>query len=158
MCLQYIVWVRQMKSCFLFGHADCPENIFPRLEEAIRESCEKYEVTEFYVGSRGRFDGLAAKAVRAVKKQYPEICLYQLLAYHPEERPTALRDHFDGSYYPPLENTPRQYAIVKANRYMVQTVDMVLCYVWHPGNTKALLALAEKRKIPILNLAEEKEL
>ena len=142
-----------MKSCFMFGHSDCPESMLPQIEQAI----EKYHaegVTEFYVGSRGRFDSLATAAVKRAKFHHKDIRLYLVLAYHPAERPVTLWDGFDGSFYPPMENVPRQFAIVKANQYMVRTADFLICYVRHIGNTRNLLAYANKKTEKILNIAE----
>lgn len=134
-----------MKSCFMFGHADCPDTMLPKIEEAIVK-CYSKEVTAFYVGNRGRFDSLAASAVKQVKQQHPDIKLYLLLAYHPGERAVNLTDGFDGSYYPPLENVPRPYAIVRGNQYMVDNSDYLICYAKHIGNTRNLLEYAKKRK------------
>lgn len=134
-----------MKSCFMFGHSDCPDNMLPQIEKAIVK-CYSKEVTAFYVGSRGRFDSLAASAVKQVKQQHPDIKLYLLLAYHPGERAINLTDGFDGSYYPPLENVPRPYAIVRSNQYMIDNSDYLICYVKHIGNTRNLLEYAQKRK------------
>lgn len=134
-----------MKSCFMFGHADCPDSMLPKIEEAI-VNCYSNGVTAFYVGSRGRFDRLAATAVKRVKQQYSNIRLYLLLAYHPAERPVDPWDGFDGSYYPPFENVPRPFAIVRCNQYMVDNSDYLICYVKHVGNTRNLLEYAQKRK------------
>jgi hypothetical protein len=80
-----------------------------------------------------------------------------LLAYHPAERPVQLTNGFDGSYFPPLEGVPRQYAIVRANQFMVDTADSIICYVNRIGNTRKLLEQAERRqmkeKLPIENVA-----
>lgn len=134
-----------MKSCFMFGHADCPDDMLPKIEKAIVK-CYSKGVNAFYVGSRGRFDGLAATAVKRVKQQHNDIRLYLLLAYHPGERPVDPWEGFDGSYYPPLENVPRPYAIVRGNQYMVDNSDYLICYVKHIGNTRNLLEYAQKRK------------
>lgn len=146
-----------MKSCFLFGHGDCPESILPKIEAAVEACYSCHGIAAFYVGNRGRFDRLAATAVKRAKQRHPDICLYLLLAYHPAERPVDLQSCFDGSFYPPLEDTPRQYTIVKANRYMVRTADALICYVCHPGNTRKLLQFARRqqkeRGIPLNNLA-----
>lgn len=145
-----------MKSCFMFGHADAPDTIMPKLGDAV-EKCYSSGISRFYVGNRGRFDRLAAAAVNRAKQRHPDIMLYLLLAYHPAERPVDLWNGFDGSYYPPLEGAPRQYTIVKANRYMVNTADAIICYVYHVGNTRNLLEYAQKRKkdgVHIENVAE----
>lgn len=146
-----------MKSCFLFGHADCPEYVLPKLEKAVEEAVSK-GVQNFYVGNRGAFDRLAVTAVKRVKQKSPEVCLYLLLAYHPAERATEPSEGFDGSYYPLLKNVPRRYAIVRANEAMLRQTDYVICYVNHVGNTKKLLSIAQKRQergeIQIENIAE----
>lgn len=147
-----------MKSCFLFGHRYCSEDILPEIEQAVERLYTTKGVVDFYVGSRGVFDSLATTAVKRVKKKYPDMKLYLVLAYHPAERPVELTVGFDGSYYPPLENVPRPYAIVRANRYMVDTADVVICYVKHPGNARELLAYARRRKkeaLPVENLGEQ---
>lgn len=147
-----------MKSCFMFGHRDSPGSIMPKIEAAIEEQYSQNGIVVFYVGNRGRFDNMAAAAAKLVKQRHPEIRLYLLRAYHPGERPTKLTEEFDSSYYPPLENVPRQYAIVKANKCMIDTADSVICYVKHFGNTRNLLEYARRRQkkeaFPIENLGE----
>ena len=136
-----------MKSCFMFGHRDCPEDILPKLEATIEKFYTELDIRFFYVGNRGQFDRLAAIAVKRIKKKYPQINLFLVLSYHPGERPVQLADGFDGSFYPPLENVPRRYAIVWANRYMIDISVGLICYVKHFGNTRDLLEYA-KRKEP----------
>ena len=146
-----------MKSCFLFGHADCPDSMLPRIEQAIEHYYSQHEITDYYIGNRGRFDSLAATAVQRAKQRHPDIRMYLVLAYHPGERPVDLWGGFDGSFYPPLENTPRQFSIVKANQYMIGTTNYLICYVKHIGNTRNLLEYAKRRKknnIHIVNVAE----
>ena len=140
----------------MFGHGDCPDSMLPKIREAV-ERCYSKGITDFYVGCRGRFDGLAAAAVKRAKRQHDDIRLYLLLAYHPGERAVSLADGFDGSYYPPLESVPRPYAIVRGNQHMVKTADRLICYVRHAGNTRDLLEYAQKRKAHgcIENVAED---
>lgn len=143
-----------MKSCFLFGHADCPDHVLPKLEKSI-ETAVSNGVQNFYVGNRGAFDRLATTAVKHIKQKHPEVRLYLLLAYHPAERPQELTESFDGTYYPLEKRTPRQFAIVRANEAMLRHVDTVICYVSHVGNTRKLLAIAQKRQeLSIHNIAE----
>lgn len=122
-----------MKSCFLFGHADCPDQVLSRLEQAI-ETAISNGVTDFYVGNRGAFDRLATTAVKRAKRKFPGVRLYLLLAYHPAERPQELSEGFDGTYYPLEKTPPRRFAIVRANEAMLSQVDYVICYVNHVGN------------------------
>ena len=143
-----------MKSCFLFGHADCPDQVLSRLEQAI-ETAISNEVTDFYVGNRGAFDRLATTAVKRAKKKFPEVRLFLLLAYHPAERPQELSEGFDGTYYPLEKAPPRRFSIVRANEAMLRQAEYVICYVNHVGNTRKLFAVAQKRReLTIDNIAE----
>ena len=147
------------KVCFLFGHATTPFAALGLIEEAAQRHYREYGIRTFIVGNRGSFDQYAATAINNLKKQYSDISLLLLLAYHPAEHPVYLSDGFDNSYYLPLENVPRRYAIVRANKYMIDTADTVICYVKHVGNTKNLLEYAQQRRkngISILNVADMK--
>lgn len=146
-----------MRACFMFGHADCPDFVLPRIEAAIEWLYLRKGIRLFYVGNRGNFDRLATIAVKNVKRRYSCIELCLVLAYHPAERMVDLTEDFDNSFYPPLENVPRQYAIVRANQYMVEIADTFICYVAHFGNARNLFAYANKLLPPkiCINVAKK---
>ncbi len=142
------------KVCFMFGHATTPSSALPELEAAAERHYLDYGIRTYMVGSRGSFDRMAATAIKSLKKRHSDITLTLLLAYHPAERPVEPSPGFDGTYYP-LEKAPKRYAIVKANQFMVQNCDTIICYVKNPGNTRNLLEYAIKRvAIPIENISE----
>lgn len=149
-----------VKSCFLFGHRDAPCEIRAWIEEAVERHYQQYNIRQFYVGGYGRFDAMAASAVKAVKKRHSDMELYLLLPYHPAQRPIAVPEGFDNTFYPPLESVPYRYAIIRANRYMIKTCDTVICYVSHFGNTRNLLEYAQQQKMEdmhcVENLADER--
>lgn len=138
----------ESKGCFFIGHREANESIFPVLEETIENHITEYGVKDFVVGNYGGFDRLAAKAVISAKERHPEITLFLLIPYHPSERPINPPPGFDGTFYPPgMESVPRRYAIVRANRYMIDHVDYLIAYAWHPAsNAKSILEYALKRK------------
>ena len=70
-----------MSTCFFIGHRDAPDSILPSLSAAIETRIVEDGVDQFVVGNYGRFDLLAAQAVRA---------------YHPAER-SFTPAGFDGS-------------------------------------------------------------
>lgn len=135
-------------SCFFIGHRDASREILPALEETVEQHISEYSVTEFIVGSYGDFDRLAASTVIRAKKRHPYITLTLLLPYHPAERPVERPAGFDSTYYPPdMEKVPRRLAIVRANRYMVDHVDYLIAYAWHPAsNARELIEYAKKRE------------
>ena len=138
-----------MKRCFFIGHKDAPENLVPRLAEVIEKLVTVHEVDEFIVGHYGRFDSQAAAAVIEMKRKYRHISLVMLLPYHPATRSIDLPEGFDTSVYPvELDNVPKRMAIVRANRYMIDHVDYLIAYAWHPAsNARELVEYAKKREL-----------
>lgn len=136
------------KSCFFIGHRETSEEIYPVLYAAVEQHILEYGVTEFIVGHYGGFDRLATSAVKEAKHFYPEVKLTLLLPYHPAERSIPTLDGFDGTFYPPgMESVPRKAAIIRANRYVVDHVDYLIAYVWHPtSNARELLEYAQRRE------------
>lgn len=136
------------KSCFFIGHRDASEEIYPALYAAVEQHISEYGVTEFIVGHYGGFDRLAASAVKEAKRFYPEVRLTLLVPYHPAERSIPTPDGFDETFYPPgLESVPRKVAIVRAKRYVVDHVDYLIAYVWHPAsNAWRLVEYAKGQK------------
>jgi len=137
-----------MKSCFFIGHREASSEILPALIDEVERHIVEYGVTEFIAGNYGGFDRLAAKAVIAAKERYPQIILSMLIPYHPAERPIKLSAGFDNTFYPPgMEKVPRRLAIVRANRYMIDHVDYLIAYAWHPAsNARELVEYARKRE------------
>lgn len=136
------------KSCFFIGHREASSELLPMLTQIVEKHISEYGVTEFIVGGYGNFDHLAAKAVISLKQQYPQITLSLLIPYHPAERPIETPPGFDNTYYPlGMENVPRKLAIVRANRYIVEHVDYLIAYAWHPAsNARDLVEYAKKRE------------
>ena len=138
-----------MKSCFFIGHREASAEILPALRDAVEHHIVEFGVTEFIVGHYGGFDRMAARVVIDAKAQHPEITLSMLIPYHPAERPMELPQGFDNTFYPPgMEKVPRKLAIVRANRYMVDHVDYLIAYAWHPAsNARDLVEYAKKREL-----------
>lgn len=133
--------------CFFIGHRDTPDSVYPDLLRAVEEHIVQNNVTEFIVGHYGKFDSLAARAVREAKKRHPGVVLTLLLPYHPAQRKVALPEGFDGSWYPTeMETVPRRVAIVRANRCAVDHAGYLIAYVRHPAsNVRELVEYARKR-------------
>lgn len=122
-------------SCFFIGHREAGESLRPALTQAVERHITEYGVTDFFVGHYGGFDGLAAGVVKTAKKRHPEVTLTLLLPYHPYTRPTPTPPGFDGTFYPPgMENVPRRFAIVRANRWMIDNSTHLIAGVWHTAS------------------------
>ena len=83
-----------------------------------------------------------------------------LLPYHPFDRPTPVPKGYDSTFYPPgMENVPKKYAIVRANRYMVDHSGYLIAFTWHAAsNSRELVEYARRREekglIHVQNLAD----
>ena len=146
-----------MKSCFFIGHREADERLLPTLVNTIERLVVSEDVTCFYVGGYGGFDRIGATAVKQVKRQHPEITLMLVLPYHPAERPVEKPYGFDGTYYPEgVETVPRRFAIVQANKHMVENVDWLIAYVRHgASNSQKIIEYAKTKSVPYINLALE---
>lgn len=150
-----------MKSCFFIGHREADDRLLPKLIDTIEWLITEENVSGFYVGGYGGFDRIAGIAVKQAKKRHPHIVLKLVLPYHPAEQPIEAPTGYDGTYYPEgLEKVPRQYAIIRANKNLVDTSDWLVAYVRHgASNSRKLLEYAERRRekglIQIENLAEK---
>ena len=134
------------KSCFLMGNRHTPSDIREQLIEVVERHITKYDVTTFTVGRYGNFDSLAAGVLRDLKKQYTNIELYLLAPYALTQKTETPLD-FDGTFFPEgLERVPLRYAIVQANRYMVQHSDFLISYCHHIGNTRNIVEYAQRRE------------
>lgn len=53
-----------------------------------------------------------------------------------------------------MESVPRKFSIVQANRYMIDHVNYLIAYAWHPAsNAQNLVEYAERRNMLITNIA-----
>lgn len=150
-----------MSTCFFIGRRDAPETLRPLLTEAVEQHIAQYGVSEFVVGHYGRFDAMATSAVRVAKQQYPEISLVLLLPYYLYPNDT---EGYDATFYPPgIESTPKPFAIIRANEYMIRHSDYLICYdLGQIGKTCDYVRLARQKEqkglMQITNLAEKQRI
>ena len=148
-----------MSTCFFIGHRDTPAYVYSRIVSEV-ERLALHGVTEFVVGHYGAFDRMAARAVREVKRQHPEIRLTLLLPYY-ETNTSRYGTGFDEIIYPEgQEAIPKRAAIIRVNRYMIDQCDVLIMYARHIGsNTREFLDYAQRKfqrtgKPEIINLAD----
>ena len=126
------------------GHREVhkPEKVKNWLEEVVDRLIHEGADT-FYLGGYGQFDALAAEVVREKKERYPQIRSVLVLPYLDRNYDASA---YDETLYPPLENVPRRYAILRRNEYMVDNADVVVAYVAYSfGGAYKTLRYAEKK-------------
>ncbi|MBQ9991952.1 MAG: hypothetical protein IJP33_00830 [Firmicutes bacterium] len=102
---------------------------------------------------------MAAKAIAVLKSDYPHIRLYMLLPYHTSVQTVFVPEFFDGAFYP-FETAPiPKYAIIKANKFMIDYCDYLIAYVQYIGKARDFLEYARRRELRqelhIVNLGDE---
>lgn len=121
-----------MASCFFIGHRETDASLLPKIKAAAERLIRQQQVSDFYVGMYGNFDRLSGEAVIQLKRDYPGVRLFLVIPYHPDDRPIEAPPGYDGTFYPEgMEAVSRRYAIVKANRMMIDTCDWLVAYVTH---------------------------
>lgn len=147
-----------MASCFFIGHRETDASLLPIIKALAERLIQQQQVSDFYVGMYGNFDRLAGEAVMQLKCDYPSVRLFLVLPYHPADRPIEAPPGYDGTFYPyGMETVSKQYAIVKANKKMIDTSNYLIAYVTHTvSNAYKLLAYALRRQkrglIDVINL------
>ena len=103
---------------------------------------------KFYLGGYGAFDDMAASVVWEQKATHPEITSVLVLPYLDRQVSTARCDY---TTYPPLENVPKRYAILRRNAWMVLNSDVVVAYVIHDwGGAATTLKFARRKKKEVI--------
>ena len=134
------------KKCFFIGHRDAPQSIKEQLTQAVEKHIAEYGVIDFTVGHYGSFDRLVTEVLREAKKRHKNIKLYLLAPYALSQK-TEKPEEFDEIVYPEgLETVPRPFAIVQANRLMIQGSDYLISYCYGAGNTRNFVEYAQKRE------------
>lgn len=121
---------------------DILNTVFQKL---IQEGAAK-----FFLGGYGEFDRIAASVLNTLKQNYPYITVILVIPYPNQKCDLTL---YDSSVYPPLENVPARYAILRRNEWMVDQSDIVVSYIRHPfGGAFNTTAYAKRRKKRIILL------
>ena len=136
------------------GHAQITEReALQNWLQTVTQSLIEQGATTFYLGGYGAFDSLAAAVLREQKKRYPQIELVLVLAYLNTRRDTS---GYDRTVYPPLETAPRRFEISRRNRWMVESVDVVVSYVLHDwGGAATTLQYAKRKKKRIISYCDD---
>ena len=144
-----------MPTCTFFGHHDCPDSVKPILREVLIDLIEHRNVTQFYVGNKGRFDYLVRAALRELSQEYPHIryavVLERLPSAHREFDP---EDYSDTLVPEGIENALPRFAISWRNRWMLRQSDFVVAYVTRSfGGAAQFTEMAEKQGKTVIHLA-----
>lgn len=134
--------------CCLFGHKDTPSSIYPELEAKIRYAIEYEAADYFLVGNNGAFDSMALCVLRKMVHEYSGISYHVVLAYLPTGYKVDWPYSAAETLYPEgLESVHPRYAMARRNNWMVESADIVICYITHGwGGAARYIEMAQKKK------------
>ena len=143
------------------GHSNClfNDDIKEQLKTILRNEIIKNPTYKFYLGGYGDFDGLCLRTLKDLKAAFPEIELIFITPYIDKSysKLEFAKYHYDDVIFPPLENVPRKFAILKRTERMIEEADLVIAYVTYSwGGATKTLEYAKRKKKTIINLASTK--
>ena len=147
--------------CAFFGHRDTPYTVEleNKVEEIVRALIAK-GVDEFWVCYEGNFDWISRMVMSKIKAEFKsEIYVCFVCAYNPDKYSKTRRDWLCERYeiiYPPeVADGPQKFAIERRNKYIVDNVGYLICYVkYKTGGAYRALIYAKKCDKKIINIAD----
>lgn len=127
-------------------------------EKTIIDILLKYAETEqevvCYTGGYGAFDWFAASCINKAKKAASNILSCLIIPYITASHLDRIGLHtkeFDEIIYPPLEDVPPKFAIIRRNEWMIDNSDLLIAYVKYSwGGAAKTLEYAMRRRIEII--------
>ena len=126
------------------------------LKQLLIKEIRKNPTCKFYLGGYGDFDSLCLQTLRELKIDSPDIELLFITPYldNNYSKLQLAKYYYDDIIFPPLENVPRKFAILKRNEWMVDSADLIIAYVKYSwGGAAKTLEYAKHRKVPIINIS-----
>ena len=128
-----------------------------KLKKLLLQEIRKHHACKFYLGGYGDFDSLCLSTLKELKIEFPNIELLFITPYldNNYSKIETAKLYYDGIIYPPLENVPRRFCILKRNEWMVNEADLVIAFVKYSwGGAAKTLEYAKRKKVEFFNLAE----
>lgn len=136
-------------------------NVKEIVKEHIRRILIDAKYITCYLGGYGCFDEICACSCRELKQEIPSIEIVYVTPYLGESEQNKIKDMerrglYDSSIYPPIENTPPKFAILKRNEWMVKNADIIIAYVNRDyGGAYRSLQIAKRKKKKIINICDD---
>ena len=143
------------------GHRNLSDNtISERLTDTITKLFLKAMTDNlpisFYCGGYGEFDRLAENVIDRVRNNFPntrceKIFVTPYITQSYQYRNEQMKQRFDDIVYPPIENVPYRYAIIRRNEWMIDSADIIIAYVKYSwGGAARTLEYAKRKKKTVI--------
>ena len=144
------------------GHSFVPSRDAIReiVKLQIRKNIVKKDRVVCYVGGYGDFDIICALACRELKIEGYNIESVYVTPYIDFSGQSKIKEMqkqglCETSIYPPIENVPKRFAILKRNEWMMTNSELIIAYVKHDyGGAYKALQVAKRKDKRIINICE----
>ena len=144
------------------GHSKLNDSNLLReqLYTTIMKNIKPKENNTFYCGGYGDFDILCAVVCKSIKDSVPNCESVYISPYFTPSAQKKMRyliesNLYDSTIYPPIEEVPPKFALIKRNEWMITEADLVISYVKHTyGGAYKSLEYARRNKKRIINITE----
>ncbi len=145
------------KICTFAGHRDVfgSGDLGGAVYLELRRLVQREGVTCFLSGGMGGFDALCESKVRALRREFPHICLEWVIPYITQDfrqNESYFRAIYDNIVYP-LPGVHYKDAIRRRNRWMIDQADFLLAYICRPqSGAYQTVSYARRRAVPVINI------
>ena len=130
------------------------------VKNQIRDNITNAKAITCYLGGYGDFDEICSQACRELKHEYADIEIVYVTPYMTLSEQEKIKEMqryglCDTSIYPPIENTPPRFAILKRNEWIMANADLIIAYVKRSyGGAYKSLVVARRKKKKIINICD----
>ena len=145
------------------GHAIVPS--YAKVKEMVKQHLRDYvagdDAITFYLGFYGSFDEICACVCRELKKEYDGIEIVYITPYISLSEQNKIKRMMenkliDFSLYPPVEQVPPRFAILKRNEWMIKNADLIIAYVDHDyGGAYKSFQYAKQKNKRVINICDD---
>ena len=133
-----------------------------RIKETVKKEIQKNiidaDLVTCYLGGYGDFDEICANVCRELKHEHDHIKVVYVTPYITLSEQAKIKKMqcyglCDTSLYPPIENLPPRFAILKRNEWMMANADLIIAYVNRDyGGAYKSLQVAKRKRKKIINI------
>ncbi len=141
---------------FISSHSLVKEEV----KKQIRKNSMDFHSITYYLGGYGDFDRICACACRELKQEYDGVEVVYITPYFGLSEQEKIKEMvrgrlYDATIYPPIENVPFRFAILKRNEWMIKNADLIIAYVDHTyGGAYKSYQVAKRAKKKIINICD----
>lgn len=141
-----------------FGHREVfnEEQIYQEIYKQFSELAKNSDKLTCYSGGYSKFDKLCVRALLELNKQFNNIYLIYVSPYLSKSHLKSInREIYNEIIYPPIENVPGKFAILKRNEWIIDNSDLIFFYAFFSfGGAVTALKYATRKNKKIIDIAK----